>query len=110
MLQKKYRLSSPSLFQVVFNQGDFRENKFFSLVYRKNSLTYPRFGLVISSKIFRSAVERNAFKRKIHVFLQGYLPFFKSNFDIVIITKKGVVDKELTEIEEALKELLVSLS
>lgn len=110
MLKKKYRLSSPSLFQLVFNQGDFKENKFFSIVYRKNNLSYPRFGLVVSSKVFNSAVERNTFKRKIHAFLNSYIPFFKSNFDIVVMTKKGVVDKAPAEIEEALKELLVSLS
>ena len=110
MLKKQYRLTSSSLFEAIFNQGEFKENKFFSLVYRKNNLSHPRFGIVVSTKVFSSAVSRNAFKRKIRAFLNSYIPLFKSSFDIVILTKKGVIDKSPLEIEEALKELLVSLS
>jgi ribonuclease P protein component len=110
MLKKKYRLTSSSLFQKIFEQGEFKENKFFTVVYMKNNLIYPRFGIVTSAKTFPLAVDRNSLKRKIRAILNNCVSLFKEGFDIVILTKKVVLDKSSQEIEEALNELLVSLS
>ncbi|MFA5392605.1 MAG: ribonuclease P protein component [Candidatus Paceibacterota bacterium] len=110
MLKKKYRLTSSFLFQKIFNQGEFKENKFFVVVYTKNNLTHPRFGIVTSAKTFPLAVDRNSLKRKIRAILNNCVSLFKEGFDIVILTKKGVLDKPSQEIEETLNELLVSLS
>jgi ribonuclease P protein component len=110
MLKKKYRLTSSSLFQKVFDQGEFRENKFFVVIYRKNNLISPRFGIIVSAKTYSLAVERNSLKRKIRAILNNCSSLFKEGFDIVILTKKGVLEHSFQEIEEALNELLVSIS
>ncbi len=110
MLKKKYHLTSSTLFQKIFNQGEFKENKFFVLIYMKNNLVHPRFGIVVSAKTFPLAVDRNSLKRKIRAILNNCVSLFKEGFDIVILTKKGVSDKPSQEMEEALDELLVSLS
>jgi ribonuclease P protein component len=110
MLKKKYRLTSSSLFQKIFEHGEFKENKFFVVIFMKNDLTHPRFGIVVSAKTFPLAVVRNSLKRKIRAILKNCVSLFKEGFDIVILTKKGVLDKPSLEIEEALNELLVSLS
>lgn len=110
MLKKKYRLPSSELFQKIFKEGEFKENKFFALVYLKNNLTYPRFGIIISAKTFPLAVERNSLKRKIKAILANCAPLFKEGFDIVILVKKGIAERSFSELNEALNELLISLS
>jgi len=116
MLKEKHRLTT-FLFRNVFEKGESRGNKSFEIVYRKNNLSYPRFGIVVSNKLTKSAVERNAVKRKVRAILNNFIilsksscAFVKNSWDIVILTRKSVLGKSYQEIEEAINELLVGLS
>lgn len=84
MIAKKYRLSERELRRV------FREKKpFFSSVLianvQKNSLTYSRLGILLSSKITPGSVNRNTFRRIFYRFSQEVLPL---GYDIVFVVKK----------------------
>lgn len=84
MIAKKYRLSERELRRV------FREKKpFFSSVLianvQKNSLTYSRLGILLSSKITPGSVNRNTFRRIFYRFSREVLPL---GYDIVFVVKK----------------------
>jgi len=110
MLEKKNRLGSNNLFKKVFQEGEKRENKLFLITFRKNNLSFPRFGIVVSTKISRSAVKRNKLKRRIRESLKELIPVFKEGWDVVIISKRLSLDSSFSKIKEMLGELLVRLS
>lgn len=110
MLKKNYRFPSSHLFSEIFKEGELRENKFFEIFYKKNNLKHPRFGIIVSSKVIPLAVERNSFKRTISQFLNNYANLCQEGVDLIILAKKGVREASSEELEEALKDLLVSIS
>jgi len=110
MLEKKNRFTSNDLFKKVFQEGERLDNKLFSVSFRKNNLTFPRFAVIVSTKVSKSAVVRNKLKRRIRASLKEFIPVFKEGWDVVIISKKSSIDNDFAKIKEALGELLTRLS
>jgi len=110
MLKKKNRLTSNDLFKKVFQEGEERGNKLFLIAFRRNGLSFPRFGIVVSTKISKSAVKRNELKRRIRASLRELIPVFKEGWDVVIVSKKPALDSSFSRIKEMLGEILVRLS
>ncbi len=57
------RLTSASGFSRVFQRAQRSGDKYFTVLYRRNDLGYPRLGLAIAKKRVRRAVGRNRLKR-----------------------------------------------
>jgi len=57
------RLTSAADFERVFKHAQRSGDRFFTVLYRRNNLGYPRIGLAIAKKSVRSAVGRNRLKR-----------------------------------------------
>ncbi len=110
MLKKKNRLSSNILFKRVFEEGARKENKGFLIFFRKNNLSSPRFGIIVSTKVSKLAVERNKLKRKIRAGLIDLIPVFREGWDIIIISKKYSLRSSFSKIKEMLGDLLIRLS
>ena len=75
---------------------------FFSLLYKKNTLSHNRYGLIIAKKIDRRAVVRNKLKRIIASSLQGIDPVLPQGYDMLIIVKKNFQQEEVIHIQQAI--------
>lgn len=110
MLKKENRISSSILFKQIFTQGARKENKYFRIIFKKNNLDCPRYGIIVSSRISKSAVQRNILKRKIRNILRDLTPTFYKGLDIVVITKQDSLKINFPKLKESLSELLLKLS
>lgn len=106
MLKKKNRIISSVIFKEIFTKGKTRENECFKIIFKKNDLGYPRYGIVVSAKNSKSAVQRNVLKRRIRNILKNSLLVFSKGFDIVIITKKDCLSMNFSKLKESFDELL----
>lgn len=57
------RLSQAADFNRVFKRAERSSDQFFTVLYRRNTLGYPRLGLAIAKKRVRLATGRNRLKR-----------------------------------------------
>lgn len=60
---RNHRLLSSTDFDKVFRQSQRSSDRFFTVLYRPNSLNMPRLGFAISRKKVRHATDRNRLKR-----------------------------------------------
>lgn len=102
MLPSKYRLTKQdfdilkSFKKKVFSSDDFTLKIYFS------DFSPSRFGIILSSKIFKKAVERNKKKRQIRYIIFKNLKFFQDGLAIVVYLKEGVKEKKIRFLEESL--------
>lgn len=79
----------------------------FILEEKKNELSVNRFGIVVSKKIDKRAVGRNRLKRFFRTKLMNLFEKMNVGHDILIIVKKGILEKtreeNLLETESALE-------
>ena len=106
MLAKQYRLQKDRDFESVFKKGKTLSDKFLFLKVKKNDLQVSRFGLIIGKKISNKAVIRNRLKRQLREIIKNNLFNIKPGFDIVIITKPEIINKNYQEIKNDLEKLL----
>ena len=57
------RLNTSADFARVFKRAQRSNDRYFTVLYRRNNLGYPRLGLAIAKKRVRRAVARNRLKR-----------------------------------------------
>ena len=62
--------------------------------------TNSRFAILISKKLARKAVDRNKIKRKISQSIQNTLPNLPQHHDIILIPKKTILGKTITQISK----------
>ena len=98
MLPKKFKLPIQDFPK---NASTVLKNRFFSIKSVANNLQYNRFGVYVSSKIFKKAVLRNKTRR---IFLRFYakransLPIDKKGRDLLIIPKPNIIELTPREI------------
>ena len=73
----------------------------------KNTLGYGRVGIVMRKKLFRSAVERHAVKRRI---LHGSREALKKSYDILIFPSASLKNVPPGKLKEALHDSFEALS
>ena len=109
MLKKKNRITSSVAFKEIFTKGNVKESECFRIIFKKNNLEYPRYGIVVKAQNSKSAVQRNALKRRIRNILRDSLLIFSKGFDVAIITKRDSTNMGFSELKESLNELLLKL-
>ena len=110
MLKKKNRITSSVDFKEIFTKGHVQSNECFKIIFKKNNLDYPRYGIIVSSKNCKLAVERNALKRRIRNILMDSLSLFSKSFDVAVVTKKDCLNMNFSELKESLEKLLLKLT
>ena len=86
------RLKYADDFSSVFILRNRFGGQFINIFYKPSQLEFNRFGLIVSKKINKKAVDRNYMKRVIRdVFRQFNYP---SKLDIIIQVKKNFVKKD----------------
>lgn len=89
------RLLHKKEYDVVFQAAKRVGTHFVTVLYRKNSLDYPRLGLIVAKKTAKRAHDRNRFKRVTREsfrLMQHALP----PVDIVVLSK-GKIDQADTQ-------------
>ncbi|MGE4554706.1 MAG: ribonuclease P protein component [Candidatus Paceibacterota bacterium] len=112
MIKKKFRLSHND-FLLVLKNGQKCGSPHFLISYLPNNLLYFRLGINLSSKIIKSAVQRNYLKRIIKAIFRDFFlkenkkqqNYFQKNqgYDIVIGIKKVFSKKDFQEIKKELE-------
>jgi len=107
MLPKINRLKNKKDFDLVFKEGrSFKEN---SLVLRAaaNGLETSRFGFIVSLKVSKKAAVRNKIRRRLSEIIRAEGGNIKKGIDAAVLALPGTEKKEFSELEPALKSLLV---
>lgn len=106
MLKKIHRLTKDKDFDNVFNPpaggGRSSYNKILGIKAIASQQANSRFGIIISAKISKKAVERNKIKRQIREIIRARSDKIKSGYDIVIISLPDILSKNYQEIEESI--------
>lgn len=106
-LPKDHRLTKDKDFQSVFDSGKTVKNSFLFIKYLiSKDQKKSRFGIVVSGKVSKKATVRNRIRRQISEIIRNNLDRIINNADAVIVTNSKIVDKEFTEIEKVVLNLL----
>ncbi|MDD5031939.1 MAG: ribonuclease P protein component [Patescibacteria group bacterium] len=102
MLEKEGQLKKDKEFDKVFKKGRSVFSKILGVKAATNELALSRFGILVSNKISKKAIERNQIKRRIREIIRLQTPGIKPGFDVVIITLPLILGKNYQEIEAAI--------
>ena len=102
MLSKEQRLTKKKDFDLVLTTGQASYNQTIGVKVQDNQLNHSRFGILVSNKVSKKAVDRNKIKRQIREVIQSQFNRIKPGKDCVVITLPPVLGKRYSEIEKAL--------
>lgn len=103
-MKKNDSLKKNSDFQIVYNKGKSKANKYLVMYVFKNDLSINRLGISVSKKVGNSVV-RHHLTRLIRESYRLNQNMFNSGLDIVIIARNTAKDKSYKEIESAIMHL-----
>jgi len=109
MLKKLNRLVKKKDFDNIYKKGRSSFDKIIGVKTLKNDLDINRFGIVVSSKVSRKAVERNKIKRRLREALRPQLEELKPGNDLVIISLPEIIKKDFNDIHTSLRRHLYKL-
>jgi len=85
MIAKKFRFHGHASLKYVFAHGEQARSHFFAIKYLTNPRRrYSRLAVVVSKKVFKSAVERNRVRRLIYETARPFVTNNKQAIDAVI--------------------------
>ncbi|MCG2700607.1 ribonuclease P protein component [Candidatus Parcubacteria bacterium] len=102
MLAKINRLTKDKDFDNVFKNGKSSYDKIIGVKAAASQQKNSRFGILVSAKVSKKAVERNAIKRKIREALKPRIIKIAKNYDIVIVTFPGILGKSYQDVEQSI--------
>jgi len=105
MFGRKNHLRDKKEFEKIYKQGKTIIGDFLFLKIIKNNLNTNHFGWVVSLKVSKKAVARNRIRRRLKEISRENSKDIKPGFNILIIAKPNIVDKEFQEIKKELEEL-----
>ena len=71
----------------------------------RNNLKQTRFGFIVGVKISKKASLRNKIKRRLRGLVRIKLEKIKKGFDVILIAKEGLENKDFWDIEEVISKL-----
>ncbi|MDD5071677.1 MAG: ribonuclease P protein component [Patescibacteria group bacterium] len=103
MLKKENKLKKDKEFDNVFKNGRSCFHKNLGVKFVGNGLKLSRFGILVSNKISKKAVERNRIKRRIRAIIRLEIDKIKEGCDVVVIALPPILDSAYEEIGAAIK-------
>lgn len=110
MLKKQNRLKEKKDFNEIFKKGRSRFSGLLGVKTLKNNLEINRFGVIVSSKISKKAVERNKIKKQIKDVLRKENVKIKKGADFVVIALPEIKSKKFEDIKKDIINNLNSLN
>jgi ribonuclease P protein component len=106
MLAPKYRLIKEKDFKKINALGRSFFSSGLKLKYLANNQELSRFALIVSTKISKKATQRNRLKRQLREIIRLNQGKVKSGYDIIILTRGSVLNKDYQELEKNVLALL----
>ncbi len=106
MLAKKFRLQIQNWLKDKNKRISTRKSDFFIARFSKNKLNFSRFGVIVSTKVSKSAVKRNKIKRTIFDFIRINKFYELSGNDVAITILPPVAKLTKVEIEKEISFIL----
>ena len=86
MISSKYRFHGHNSLRYVYGNGKAVRSQLFTVKYIANThRKYPRFSVVVSKKVIKSAVGRNRIRRRLYEYLRLHTENLNNIYDIVVI-------------------------
>ncbi len=86
MISSIFRFHGHNSLRYVYSNGKAVRTQLFTIKYVSNShRTHPRFSVVVSKKVIKSAVGRNRIRRRLYEYLRTNTENLAGVYDIVII-------------------------
>jgi len=110
MLSNKYRFHGPNSLRYVYRNGNTVHSHICKVKSTANQrFKEPRFAIVVSKKVHKSAVGRNLIRRRFYEVIRSQVPFLKQGMDVIVIIVSGealtVSTKEInTTLEQLFRE------
>lgn len=95
-------LSKKKDFEETFKKGRSSFDSIIGIKCLKNNIETSRFGLVVSTKVSKKAVERNLIKRRLRAAVRECLFGLYSGYDCIIIALPLINKKKYSEILDSL--------
>ena len=107
MISTLFRFHGHNSLRYVYGNGKAVRSQLFTIKYVTNShRKHPRFSVVISKKVIKSAVGRNRVRRRLYEYLRVNIPNLSGVYDIVVIcTSAELRTLPYTQITEQLDQL-----
>lgn len=105
---KRVRLRTQHEFSAVFRSPQRVSENGFSAVYSRNEVGFARLGLSIAKRHIKHSHDRNRIKRLIREAFRHEKDNF-AGFDIVVMVKYPLAERENTELSGCIKRLLQKL-
>lgn len=102
MFKKINRLTKKKDFDYIYKTGKSGFSAIMGLKSSKNNIEECRFGIVVSTKVSKKAIERNKIKRQIREIIKEKQDKIKIPHDVIIITLPAIKGKEYSEIKKTL--------
>lgn len=103
MLAKKFKLP---IQKINFRDSEIVRDDYFLIKTISNNFNFSRFGVIVSSKIFKRAVLRNKARRIIFNFIKDNNFHLNPGSDILIIVSPKIIKLTKEEIQEKIKKVL----
>jgi ribonuclease P protein component len=110
MLSADHTLKKHKGFDKVLRDGKMHQRAFFGIaILERNDNDLSRFGVLVSSKVTKIAVQRNRIKRAITEAIRYQITNVVKGKDVVFLVKSITARKTTDEIMRSVKEALKSL-
>jgi ribonuclease P protein component len=104
-MQRQHRLRKKRDFSKVFRVGKSIANRQFVLYFCQNDSDTIRLGISVSKKV-GNAVTRNRVKRLVKEVVRAWIPYIRSNFDLVLIARNPTAEMDFSQIKSSIRHLL----
>lgn len=107
MISSLFRFHGHNSLRYVYSNGKAVRSQLFTVKYVRNThRKHPRFSVVVSKKVIKSAVGRNRIRRRLYEYLRLHTEKLNDTYDIVIIcTSAELRTLPYAEIAEQLTQL-----
>lgn len=108
MLPRVNRITKETDFDLLKKEGIAIGSNIVTLLYKTNNVSIPRFGIIVSTKVSKKAVNRNTTKRIIRKILKLIVSDVKP-FDYLVILRKDLSEVKKEIVEKILKEMFAKV-
>lgn len=104
MISSLFRFHGHNSLRYVYGNSKAVRSQFFTIKYVPNThRKHPRFSVVVSKKVIKSAVGRNRIRRRIYEYVRTHMDQLNGVYDVVIICTSGELRSvPYTEISDGL--------
>ena len=101
---RTHRLVSQSEYKLLFNKSRKLNDRFLTILYRKNNNLYGRLGLIVAKRVAKHAVTRNRIKRVIRESFR-FQHAKLSGIDIIVIARQQCDKLSKQKLREGIDQL-----